>query len=91
MKRFLIVPLVVLAILFLTACTTASQGVDLQNLVPADANLIAQVQIQRILEDTDFEALYREAATSTDAPQNFDQLMDRAGRDFIVLCQCGQD
>ena len=78
MKRFLILPLVVLALMVVTGCTTASQGVDVQNLVPADANLIAQVQIERILNDADFEALYRQAPKSSEAPQDFDQLMARA-------------
>jgi len=78
MKRFLAVPLVVLAVLFLTGCTTASQGVDVQNLVPADANLIAQVQIQRILNDADFEKLYRQAPKGPAVPQDFDGLMDLA-------------
>ncbi|MCH8897198.1 MAG: hypothetical protein IIC33_02750 [Chloroflexi bacterium] len=78
MKRFLAVPLVMLAVLFLTGCTTASQGVDVQNLVPADANLIAQVQIQRILNDADFEKLYRQAPKGPAVPQDFDGLMDLA-------------
>ena len=44
MKRFLTLALVALSIMVLTACTTAPQGVDVQELIPADANLIAQIQ-----------------------------------------------
>ena len=78
MKRLIILALMLIIPTLLTACSTVGQSSDATNLVPANANLIAQIQVSRILEDVDFQALYQQAPKSSGNPQNFDELLTNA-------------
>lgn len=61
------------------------------HLVPGDANVMAQIQISRILADVDFGSLYSEAPKDSDIPQNFEDLLGEAkaktGIDFTGIKQ----
>lgn len=86
LQRFLSLALVLVIPLFLAACGSLTQSSDSTNLVPANANLIAQIQVSRILEDSDFQALYQKAPKSSDDPQTFEELLakgqEETGIDF---------
>ena len=62
----------------LTACRTVGQSSYAPNLVTTNANLIAQIQVSRIREDVDFQALYQQTPENSDDPQNFDELLTKA-------------
>ncbi len=81
MKRFLTLALVLLVPLVLAACGSLTQTSDATSLVPANANLIAQVQLSKILEDADFQALYEQTPKSSDDPQNFEELLAKAQKE----------
>lgn len=74
--------LALIAALFLTACdaggSASSERVDPEQLIPANANFIAQVRVADILRDVDFESLYRQTPKSADDPQNLGELLDQA-------------
>ena len=78
MKRLISLALVLIIPTLLTACSTVGQSSAATNLVPANANLIAQIQVSRILEDVDFQALYQQAPKISGDPQNFDELLTNA-------------
>ena len=50
MERLISLTFVLIIPTLLTTCSTISQSSDATNLAPADANLIAQIQVSRILE-----------------------------------------
>ena len=73
--------LALIAALFITACevgSTSSELVDPEQLIPANANFIAQVRVADFLRDVDFETLYRQTPKSDDDPQNLGELLDQA-------------
>ncbi len=73
--------LALIAALFLTACevgSTSSELVEPEQLIPANANFIAQVRVADFLRDVDFESLYRQTPKSDDDPQNLGELLDQA-------------
>ena len=78
MKRFLSVPLVLVTVIFLTACGGVSQRMLPKELVPSRANLMAQVQVGKLLQDPDFQSLYQQAPKGLGEPQSFDELLDMA-------------
>ncbi|MFQ5925529.1 MAG: hypothetical protein ACE5IE_05985 [Dehalococcoidia bacterium] len=52
-------------------------GIVAIDLVPQEANLVARIQIGRILADPDLIAAYDEATKEPDMPQTFEQALDR--------------
>ena len=51
------------------------QSSNATNLVPYNANLIARIQVSRILDDVALEALFQQAPKSSYYPQNFEELL----------------
>lgn len=78
MKGFLSLPLVMLAVAFLTACGGGASAATAKDLVPVNANFMAQVQVEKLLQDIDFQTLYHQAPKGPDEPQTLDDLLDEA-------------
>jgi hypothetical protein len=83
MNRFLSVPVVLACVIFLMACG-GSQIASPQELVPSTANLMAQVQVGKLLQDADFRSLYEQAPKGAGEPQSFDELLDMAQQETGV-------
>ena len=62
----------------MTACGSAAQVAAPENLIPAGANLIAQIQVSQLPQDPDFATLYDQAPKSSGDPQSFQELLDMA-------------
>jgi hypothetical protein len=77
---------VLMALVLLTACGSSAQVAAPENLVPAGANLIAQIQVSKILQDPDLATLYDQVPKNSGDPQNFQEFLDKtqeeAGIDF---------
>jgi hypothetical protein len=78
MKLFLSLSLALATVAFLVACGGAAPTASAIELVPSNANLIAQVQVARLLRDQDLQSLYQQAPKGIGEPQSFDELMDMA-------------
>jgi len=62
----------------LVSCGGPDPSTEATNLVPANANLIAQIQVSRIMEDADIQSLYQMAPKGPDKPQSLDELLAKA-------------
>jgi predicted small lipoprotein YifL len=86
MRRALPLFFVLTFLLALTACGSAGPGAALKDLVPAEANLIAQVQVSEILQDPDLATLYDQTPKNPGDPQTFQELLvqtqEETGIDF---------
>ncbi len=75
-----VVPLLLIVALFVTSLIAVGCGsapvIVAIDLVPQEANLVASIQISRILTDADLIAFYNEATKEPDIPQTFEQAMD---------------
>jgi hypothetical protein len=78
MKLFFSLSLVLATILFLVACGGPTQTGSTAELVPSNANLIAQVQVAKLPQDEDFRSLYQQVPKGIGDPQSFDELLDMA-------------
>ena len=80
MKRFLLGSLALLIVMVLTACGGggAAVGPASQDLIPPTANLIAQVQVAKILDDIAISSLFDEAPKDSGNPQTLEELLDQA-------------
>jgi hypothetical protein len=78
MRRVLSLSFVFVTLVLLTACGSAAQVAAPENLIPAGANLIAQIQVSQLLQDPDFATLYDQAPKSSGDPQSFQELLDMA-------------
>ncbi|MFQ6029011.1 MAG: hypothetical protein ACE5Q6_16140 [Dehalococcoidia bacterium] len=69
----------VVAVALVVACGGAAPPASTPDrLVPAQANLIAQVQVDRILQDADLQGLYQQAPKNFDDPQTLDEALNLA-------------
>lgn len=77
---------VVLALAVACAGATAPSSSNPDRLVPENANLIAEIQVDKILQDADLQSLYAQAPTNSDDPQTLDDALDlafeKSGIDF---------
>jgi hypothetical protein len=71
MKRLISLALMLIIPTLLTACGTVGQSSDATNLVPSNANLIAQIQVPRILEDVDFQVFVPTGSGKLRRPSKF--------------------
>ena len=78
MKSFLSIPLVFLAVALLLGCGGARSGVASTDLVPANASFIAQLQVEKLLQNPDFADLYRQTSPSLGGPPTLDDVLDEA-------------
>jgi hypothetical protein len=76
MKFFFSLSLVLVTVAFLTACGGSAQTGAAKELVPSNANLIAQVQVAKLLQDADLQSLYQQAPKGIGEAQSFNELMD---------------
>lgn len=75
-----VVPLLLIVALFVSSLIAVgcrpSPVIVAIDLVPQEANLVANIQISRILTDADLIAAYNEATKEPDMPQTFEQALD---------------
>lgn len=76
--RFLSLASLLIIPILLAACNSPAQSTQTINLVPADANLMAQVEASRILEDPEFQSLFLMFPKSPNDPQTFDEFLSKA-------------
>jgi hypothetical protein len=76
MKGLFSLSLVLATVAFLMACGGSARTGLAREMVPSNANLIAQVQVAKLLQDADFQSLYQQAPKGIGEPQSFDELMD---------------
>ena len=63
-------------IVLLLAADCGAEKDALERMVPAGSSLIAEVDLARVLEDEDLEALYGALARGEEAPRTLDELLD---------------
>lgn len=63
-------------IVLLLAAGCGAEKDALERMVPAGSSLIAEVDLARVLEDEDLEALYGALARGEEAPRTLDELLD---------------
>ena len=78
MERLISLAFVLIIPTLLITCSTISKSSDATNLVQANANLIAQIQVSRILEHAAFQGLFQQDPKISDDSQNFDELLTNA-------------
>jgi hypothetical protein len=75
--RKLLFPVLVLLLLLISVAGCASATARPIELVPQDANFVANIKLSQILSDPDFKNAYDQAKKSPDQPQTFDAALDK--------------
>ncbi len=75
--RKLLFPILILALLLPGAAGCTSATAKPIELVPQDANFVANIQLSKILDDQDFIDAYDKTEKSADQPQTFDEALDK--------------
>jgi hypothetical protein len=73
----LLFPVLVLLLLLASVAGCASATAKPIELVPQDANFVANIKLSQILSDQDFKNAYDQAKKPSDQPQTFDEALDK--------------
>jgi hypothetical protein len=84
MKSLLIVTSVLLTMALLTACGGPQPAVRSSHLVPPNASFIAQIQLEKLLQDADFAELVGQASPGLGQAHSLDDLLDQVQREVGV-------